>query len=110
MALSNLNHRLRTCSVSTTSRRAPDPGQVDLYFGFAAESAAQAFAEAVPSAGRTGAVDGRSYDDDTVALAGRRPLDDAARSRPSSTSSARRLLALAAERGGRDGGWGTPPP
>ena len=86
-----------------------DPGHVDLYVGFAAEVAAQAFAEAVPSAGAPVPVDGRSYDDETVRwqVAVRSttlPLSaefDAERGR---------LLTLAAEHDGRPGGWGSPPP
>ena len=86
-----------------------DPGHVDLYVGFAAEAAAQAFAEAVPTAGAPVPVDGRPFDDETV----RRQVAARSTALPLTAAFDReraRLLAFAAERGGRDGGWGSPPP
>jgi hypothetical protein len=87
---------------------APDSGQVDLYVGFAAEADAQAFAAAVSADGPV-PVSSRSYDDETV----RWQVAVRSTTLPLSAEfdlERARLLALAAERGGRDGGWGTPPP
>jgi hypothetical protein len=87
----------------------PDPGLVDLYVGFAAQAAAYVFSQAVPSAGAPVAVDGRSYDDETV----RWEVSVRSTTLPLSAEfdlERTRLLALAAQHGGRDGGWGSPPP
>jgi hypothetical protein len=77
--------------------------------GFGDLAGARAFAAAVPSAGSPEAVDGRSYDDETVRwqVAVRSttlPLS------PEFDLERAQLLALAAESGGSDGGWGGPPP
>ena len=108
VALANLNQRLRYVLGEYDEPPAPGTGEVEQHFGFASESAALAFAEAVPSAGTPVAVDGRAYDGDVswqVAVrTAELPLSagfDLVR---------QRLRALAAEHGGQDGGWGTPPP
>ena len=109
VALGNLIQRLRYVLGEHDELPAGDTGHVDLYVGFAARAAAQAFTEAVPSAGSPTAVDGRSYDDETV----RWQVAVRSTSLPLSPEfelERGRLLALAAERGGRDGGWGGPPP
>jgi hypothetical protein len=113
VALGNLNQRLRYVLGEHDEPPAPATGQVDLYVGFAREDVAQAFLEAVRVEGGTAtgpvAVDGRAYDDGTVRwqvavrstalpLSGEFDLERG------------RLLALAAESGGRDGGWGGPLP
>jgi hypothetical protein len=109
VALENLAHRLRYVLGEYDEPPMPDPGLVDLYVGFAAEADAQAFAEQITAASSPVAVDGWSYDDETVRwqVAVRSttlPLSaefDAERGR---------LLTLAAEHDGRPGGWGSPPP
>jgi hypothetical protein len=109
VALSDLNHRLRSVLGEHDEPPAPGTGPVDLYVGFASEAAARAFTEAVPSAGSPAAVDGRSYDDETV----RWQVAVRSTTLPLSAEfdlERGRLLALAAEHGGRDGGWGSPPP
>jgi hypothetical protein len=109
VALSNLNHRLRYVLGEYDDPPTPDSGQVDLHVGFAAEEAARAFTEAVPSAGAPVAVDGRSYDDESV----RWQVAVRSTALPLSAefdTERARVLALAAERDGRDGGWGSPPP
>jgi hypothetical protein len=113
VALGNLNQRLRYVLGEHDEPPAPATGRVDLYVGFAREDVAQAFLEAVRAEGGTAtgpvAVDGRAYDDGTVRwqvavrstalpLSGEFDLERG------------RLLALAAESGGRDGGWGGPLP
>ena len=112
VALSTLDRRLRYVLGEYDEPPAPDTGQVDLYVGFALEDAAHAFLESVRAQGRTAAgpvtVDGRSYDDETV----RWQVAVRSTTLPLSAEfdlERGRLLALAAERGGRDGGWGSPP-
>ena len=73
------------------------------------QAAAYVFSQAVPSAGAPVAVDGRSYDDETV----RWEVSVRSTTLPLSAEfdlERARLLALAAQHGGRDGGWGSPPP
>jgi hypothetical protein len=109
VALGNLNQRLRYVLGEHDDPPAPDPGLVDLYVGFATESSALAFAAAFPSAGPPVAVDGTAYDDETVRW------EVAVRSTTLPLSAGfdverGRVLALAAQHGGRAGGWGSPPP
>ena len=111
VALGNLNQRLRYVLGEHDEPPTPDSGEVDLYVGFAAEDAAHAFLDAVRAEGRTAmgpfAVDGRSYDDETV----RRQVAVRSTTLPLSAEfdlERAQLLALAAERGGRDGGLGRP--
>ena len=113
VALGNLNRRLRHVLGEYDERPAPDTGQVDLYVGFSAEDAAHAFLEAVRAQGTAAAgpvaVDGRSYDDKTV----RWQVAVRSTALPLSAEfelERGRLLALAAESDGRDGGWAGPPP
>jgi hypothetical protein len=109
VALGNLNQRLRYVLGEHDEPPIPGTGLVDVYVGFAAEADARAFAEAVPSAGTPEAVDGRSYDDETV----RWQVAVRSTTLPLSAefeAERARLLALAAEGDGREGGWGTPPP
>ena len=105
VALSSLNQRMRYVLGEYDQPPTPDSGRVDLYVGFAAEDSARAFTAAVPGAGDPVAVDGRSYDDETV----RWQVAVRSTTLPLSAEfdlERGRLLALAAERGGRDGGWG----
>jgi len=109
VALGNLSGRLRYVLGEHDEQPAPDTGEVDLYLGFATEDAARAFAAGVPAAGVPVAVDGRSYDDGTIRW------QVAVRSTTLPLTGGfeherERLLALAAENGGRDGGWGSPGP
>lgn len=109
VALGNLNQRLRHVLGEHDEPLIPDSGLVDLYVGFASQAAAHAFSHAVPSAGAPVAVDGTSYDDETVRW------QVAVRSTPLPLSAEfdlerARLLALAADHGGQDGGGGGPPP
>jgi hypothetical protein len=109
VVLWNLNKRLRYVLGEHDEPPVPDPGLVDLYVGFAAQAAAYVFSQAVPSAGAPVAVDGRSYDDETV----RWEVSVRSTTLPLSAEfdlERARLLALAAQHGGRDGGWGSPPP
>ena len=109
VALGSLNQRLRYVLGEHDEPPIPDSGQVDLYVGFAAEADARAFLEAVHSAGNPEPVDGRSYDDETV----RWQVTVHSTALPLSAEfdvERGRLLALAADHGGQDGGWGSPPP
>ena len=109
VALANLGHRLRYVLGEYDEPPEPDTGEVDLYVGFATETGARAFSAAVPSARAPVAVDGRSYDDGTV----RWQVAVRTRTLPLSAEfdlERARVLALAAEWNGRDGGWGSPPP
>jgi hypothetical protein len=109
VALGNLNQRLRYVLGEHDEPPTPDTGLVDLYVGFAAEAAAHAFSQAVRSAGAPVAVDGTSYDDETV----RWQVAVRSTSLPLSPEfglERTQMLALAADHGGRDGGWGGPPP
>jgi hypothetical protein len=109
VALGNLNQRLRYVLGEHDEPPIPDPGLVDLYVGFASEAAADEFSHAVPSAGIPVTVDGTSYDDETV----RWQVAVRSTALPLSAEfdlERRRLLDQAAQHGGRDGGWGGPPP
>ena len=109
VALGNLDQRLRYVLGEHDQPPTPDTGQVDLFLGFAAEAAAHAFSRAIPSAGAPVAVDGTSYDDGTV----RWQVAVRSTALPLSAEfdgERARLLALAADHGGQDGGWGGPPP
>jgi hypothetical protein len=109
VALGNLNQRLRYSLGEHDEPPVPDSGLVDLYLGFAVEADAHAFTDAVPSAGNPMAVDGKSYDDETV----RWQVAVRSTTLPLSAEfdlERARLLALAADHGGQDGGWGGPPP
>jgi len=107
LALADLNHRVRYALGEYDEPPAPGTGEVEQYFGFSLRSDAQAFTEAVPSAGTPVAVDGRAYDGDvgwqvavrTTALPLSAEFDLVQQ----------RLRALAAAHGGRDGGWGNAP-
>jgi hypothetical protein len=107
--LGNLNQWLRYALGEHDEPPTTDSGVVDVYVGFAALPDARAFAASVPSAGAPVPVDGRSYDDEAVRW------QVAVRSTTLPLSAAFeaervRLLALAAEHGGHEGGWGGPPP
>ena len=113
VALGNLNQRLRYALGEYDEAPGPDTGAVDQYFGFISEADAETFAEAVRAQHKTTGppvpVDGRGYDDGAVRW------QVAVRSTTLPLSAAfdaesGRLLALAAEHGGHDGGWGSPPP
>jgi hypothetical protein len=109
VVLWNLNKGLRYVLEEHDEPPVRDPGLVDLYVGFTAQATAHAFSQAVPSAGAPVAVDGRSYDDETV----RWEVPVRSTTPPLSAEfdlERARLLALAAQHGGRDGGWGSPPP
>ncbi|TFV76751.1 hypothetical protein E4P39_07540 [Blastococcus sp. CT_GayMR19] len=113
VALATLNQRLRYVLGEYAEPPAPDTGEVDQYFGFAAEAPARAFVEAVRARGGTPAapvpVDGRAYDDGTV----RWQVAVRTADLPLSAAFAvdqQQLLALAAQHGGSHGGWGSPPP
>jgi hypothetical protein len=111
LALADLNQRIRHVLGEHDAPPVPDAGQVDHYFGFAPEAAAQAFVEAARARGEPAAppvaVDGRAYDGEvswqvavgTAELPLSVEFDD----------HVQRLGALATGRhGGTYGGWGTP--
>lgn len=109
LALANLTDRLRYALGEYEEPPAPDTGQAEQYFGFASETAAQAFVETSTAAGESAgppeAVDGRAYDGAvswqvavrTVEL----PLSD------EFDHHVKRLRERAAQHGGSYGGWGT---
>jgi hypothetical protein len=109
LALANLNQRLRHVLGEHDQPPAPDTGQVDQYFGFASEAAAQAFAEAArtqrESASSPVAVDGGAYDGEVRWQVAVRTVE-----LPLSVEfdhHVQRLRALAAGHGGSYGGWGS---
>jgi hypothetical protein len=113
VALATLNQRLRYVLGEYDEPPAPDTGEVEQYFGFAAEAPAQAFVEAVRARGRTTAapvpVGGRACDDGTV----RWQVAVRTAELPLSAAFAvdqQQLLALATQHGGSHGGWASPPP
>jgi hypothetical protein len=109
LAMARLNHRLRYALGEYDEPPVTDAGEGELSFGFATESAAQAFAEAARARGdRAEApipVDGRAYD-------GQVSRQVAVRTAQLPLSAAFdehlvRLTTLAAEHGGSYGGWGS---
>ena len=109
VVLWNLNKGLRYVLEEHDEPPVRDPGLVDLYVGFTAQATAHAFSQAVPSAGAPVAVDGRSYDDETV----RWEVSVRSTTLPLSAEfdlERTLLLALAAHHGDRDVGRGSPPP
>jgi hypothetical protein len=104
LLLGDLNQRLRYALGEYDEPPAPATGQVDQRFGFAERSAALAFAESVSDpATEPIEVDGRAYDGEVhwqVAVrTSELPLS------ADFDAHVRRLCALAAEHGGRYGGW-----
>jgi hypothetical protein len=110
LALANLNQRIRHVLGEHDEPPAPDTGQVDQYFGFVSETAAQAFAERARAlrelAAPPVAVDGRAYDGEVSWQVAVRTVE-----LPLSGQfdhHVQQLGALAAGHGGTYGGWGTP--